>query len=273
MSYYNNYRGQRTGQRSYNSPQPPKRLLPEKLHEVFRIELNRLNNDREIISENGSLFDSDIASSSSDNTSINNNANDTTSTSIIDKYPLQSVYIGEVWRFRVKISNKLSENLHNFGLLCHIEMNLKGNGNPKQLYPRPRELCPTTMNKHDNISIDLEYPFISNEPSSYSLIFTITASNEDDMQRLYKDIFEFNAVPALSLTFQKQTLDENLFVEALINNVSNQPSLPLYVQVNFKCLGLFKSYNLTNYNNNNNNNKGKYNDNSIHLQPSQETNV
>ncbi len=180
------------------------------------------------------------------------------------------LYIDEIWRFRVKISNKLNENLHNFGLLCHIEMNLKGNGNPKQLYPRPRELCPTQLNKNDNISIDLEYPFISNEPASYSLIFTITASNEDDMQRLYKDIFEFNAVPALSLTFQKQTLDDNLFVEALINNVSNQPSLPLYVNVNVKCLGLFKSYNLTNYNNNNINEIQDY---SIHLKPSDETNV
>ncbi len=92
------------------------------------------------------------------------------------------------------------------------------------------------------------------------------------MQRLYKDIFEFNAAPALSLTFQKQTLDENLFVEALINNVSNQPSLPLYACVNFKCLGLFKPYNLTNYNNKNNRNN-KTNDNSIYLEPSQKTNV
>ncbi len=99
-----NYRGQRTGQRSYNSPQPPKRLLPK----------------------NGLLFDSDIASSS-DNPNLNN-SNDNPSTSLTDnKYPLQSVYIGEIWRFCVKISNKLNENLHNFGLLCHIEMNLKSN--------------------------------------------------------------------------------------------------------------------------------------------------
>ena len=87
----------------------------------------------------------------------------------------------------------------------------------------------------------------TNEPSTYSLILTVTASNEDDIQQLYKDIFEFRAVPCVSLTYQKQTLDENLYCEALCSNVSNQPKMPLFVDVNFKCMGLFKSFNLTNH--------------------------
>ena len=141
-----------------NTGGPPKRLLPEQLHDVFRIEIYRLNDNREVIEPNGLLFDSDIEQNKDDGSNTNN-------TNSNNKYTLQSVYNGEIWRFRVKISNKLNENLHNFGLLCHIEMNL-GKGSPTQLYPRPRELCPTEFNKNDNISIDLEYPVTSNEPSS-----------------------------------------------------------------------------------------------------------
>lgn len=225
---------------SYNHQEAkPKRLLPDQLHDVFRIEINRLNDKHELITTDNNLFDSYHET--------NNN----------NKYKLPSVYIGEIWRFRIKISNRLNENLYNFGLLCHIEMIGKGSTNGNQLYPRPRELCPTQFNKNDNITIDLEYPVTLNESSLYSLIFTITASNKDNMSQLYKNIFEFHSVPCISLTFQKQTLDENLFVEALINNVSNQPKLPFYVNVNFKCLGLFKSYNLTHHDNTQKNNDDK----------------
>jgi len=265
---YGNY-SRNDGRRTYantSSGGQPKRLLPEQLHDVFRIELNRLNNNREIIEPNGLLFDSDIeqnkSSSADDVTQKNTN-----------KYTLQSVYIGEIWRFRVKISNKLNENLINFGLLCHIELNMKGNGQPTQLYPRPSEVCPPQMRRNDNVAIDLEYPVTSNEPAAYSLIFTITCSTEDDVHQLYKDIFEFHAVPCTSLSYQKQTLDENLFVEALVHNVSNQPKLPLYVEVNFKCMGLFKSYNLTHHNKEFAVEDHHTDDDTIYLEPGTEKNV
>eukprot|EP00485_Elphidium_margaritaceum_P015115 CAMPEP_0202731374 /NCGR_PEP_ID=MMETSP1385-20130828/187116_1 /ASSEMBLY_ACC=CAM_ASM_000861 /TAXON_ID=933848 /ORGANISM="Elphidium margaritaceum" /LENGTH=795 /DNA_ID=CAMNT_0049397671 /DNA_START=23 /DNA_END=2411 /DNA_ORIENTATION=+ len=276
MSYYNNYRGQRSSTYSNTAGAQPKRLLPDQLHNVFRIELHRLNNKREICETDGMLFDSDIEQQSSSSTTPASTSTSDTILSNTHKYTLQPVFIGEIWRFRLKLSNKLNETLHNFGLLCHIEQNEKGNGSPIQLYPRPRELCPTQLAKQDNICIDLEYPVTSNVPASYSLILTITASNQDESQQLYKDVFEFHAVPCVALTYQKQTLEENLFVEALLHNVSNQPSMALSVHVHFKCMDLFKAYNLTHHNTRNTRSTTDGDDDgddgSVHLAPAHEKN-
>ncbi len=65
------------------------------------------------------------------------------------------MYIGEIWRFRISLKNLSNYSLRNFGLLVNVEMVLKGS---TQLYPRPHELCPSTLAKGATIDVDLEYP-------------------------------------------------------------------------------------------------------------------
>ena len=76
------------------------------------------------------------------------------------------------------------------------------------------------------------------------MVIQMTGSNGDD-QKLYKEYLQCRALPAVSLTFQKQTLNERLFVEAIIQNVTCEPQSNLFVDVNFKCMGLFQAINLT----------------------------
>ena len=158
-------------------------------------------------------------------------------------YHIDCVYIGEIWRFRVKIKNLTNYNLTNFSLLMNVEILMKGTSS-MQIYPRPRELCPKILNKQQSMSVDLEYPVNISTPSKYQLVCSLSAGNEDDT-RLYKEYIEFGALPAIELSYQKQTLDEMLFVETFVSNVTCEPQADIMVNVWFDCMGLFKSYNLS----------------------------
>ena len=92
MSYYSRQKRGHT-----QSPNiKPKRLLPEQLHDVFRIEMNRLNKNREIL-EDGLLFDSDLHRTTKrikDHLGTKSN-----------KFTLSSVYIGTFVDFNEQQNN------------------------------------------------------------------------------------------------------------------------------------------------------------------------
>ncbi len=74
-------------------------------------------------------------------------------------------------------------------------------------------------------------------------MFTITAANADD-QRLYKEYLQFQALPAVQLSFSQQNIEDTLFVEASVQNVTCEPTLPISVDVVFVPRPVFKCHSL-----------------------------